>query len=513
MKCRWFSWPFWALAAAGFALSLPYLDTCGDDAFIYFRMVVNFLRTGQLAYNPGEPCYAMTSATFFFTLAGLVKVLGLTGGRYAISLLGHALAAALLFGLGRRLVRDRRVLLVALAAILFDPFYLRWFWAGWEMSFKIAVAAGALWTLLAAGERGGARWGFGAGLVAGIAFLTRPEMMYLAGLGGVYLAVRRLPGRISSSVPTLLAYGAGLALVAGPWLAFAHSYFGWALPHTIYAKAGGFASWNYLRQYLPKFLQIFFIPALPFYAWATASALGVRPLSAWRRAASAGTLPDLRDWGLVALWAATVAGYLVRGVYIDGIKVGLFSPFAILALAAVGDAARQLRNRVWKRRTVWAWLLALGLLSVGLQARLFYRYSSWNPRYAQGDDARFIDFAKRVKALTPPDARIGIAELGVVGYYSSRYMIDFVGLSTPEIVAYQLETGNRAEAVARYYERHGGPPSHVVHEFPFSPECAPPEYDFWGYRYRLLDTERVRRISGRAKSGEYSIYALYERAP
>ncbi len=513
MKFRWLSWPFWALAAAALALSLPYLDTCGDDSFIYFRMVENFLRTGQLEYNPGEPCYAMTSATFFFALAGLVKALGLAGGRYAISLLGHALAATLLYGLGRRLVRDRRVLFVALAAILFDPFYLRWFWAGWEMSFKIAVAAGALWMLLAAGERGGARWGFLAGLAAGFAILTRPEMMFLAGLGGVYLAARRLPGKIAALAPSLLAYAAGLALVAGPWMAFAYSYFGWALPHTVYAKASGLASWNYLRQYLPKFLSIFFIPALPFYAWALGSALGVRPFAAWRRAASAGTLPDGRDWLLVALWGATVAGYLARGVYVDSIKTGLFSPFAILAAAAAGDAARQLRGRSWSRRTAWIWLLMLGLLSVGLQARLFYRYSSWNPRYAQGDDARFIDFAKRVKALTPPDARIGVAELGVVGYFSGRYMIDFVGLSTPEIVAYQLETGSRAAAIARYYERHGGPPSHVVHEFPFSPERAPPEYDFWGYRYRLLDAERVRRISGRAKPGEYSIYALYERVP
>ena len=513
MKFRLFPWPFWAVAIASLGLSLPYLDTCGDDSFIYFRLIENFLRTGQLEYNPGEPCYAMTSATFFFTMAGLVRWLGITGGRYAISLLGHAVAAAALYGLGRRLVRDRRVLVVALAAILFDPFYLRWFWAGWEMSFKIAVAAGTLWMLLEAGERGGARWGFLAGLAAGVAILTRPEMLFLAGLGGVYLAARHVPARIPALGPALLAYAAGISLVAGPWMAFAHAYFGWALPHTVYAKAGGSASWNYYRQFMPKLMQILFIPALPFYLWAAGAALGVRPLSAWRRGAAEGDVPDVRAWLLVAGWAAMVGGYLLRGVYIDGMKVGLFSPFVILAVAAVGAAAWRLRGRQWTRRTVWIWLLALVLLSVGLQARLFYRYSSWNPRYAQGDDARFIDFAKRVKDLTPPDARIGIAELGVVGYFSGRYMIDYVGLSSPQLVAYLMETGSKPAAVARYYERHGGPPSHIVHEFPFSPERAPPEYDFWGYRYRLLDSERVQRISGRAKKDEYAIYALYERIP
>ena len=67
--------------------------------------------------------------------------------------------------------------------------------------------------------------------------------------------------------------------------------------------------------------------------------------------------------------------------------------------------------------------------------------------------------------------------------------------------------------MAKYYEHHGGPPSHIVSEFRFNPESAPEVKDFWGYSYRLIDAARITRIAGRAKKGEYSIYALYELIP
>lgn len=502
-----------AVAILSALLSLAYLDTCGDDSFIYFRLIENFLRTGQIEYNPGEPCYAMTSATFFAFFSLLARGFGLDGARYVLSPLSHLLAVWALFGLGRRLIRNQALLAVVLAAVFFDPFYLRWFWAGWEMSFKVGAAALALWALLEAGGRGGWRWGAVAGLAMAFAVLTRPEMLFLAGLGAAYLLVRPLPAPLSRSGTLLAGYAGALAAGALPWMLFAKSYFGWTLPHTVYAKAGGLATWGYLREFLPKFMQILFVPALPLYVWAVAAVCVVLARGSWRTGRSLEEKRDLRDVLLVAVWAATAAGYLIRGVYVDGIKLGLFSPFAVLSAGAVLDLARRLGNKGGSARAARVWIGALLLLSVGIQARLFYRFSSWHARYAGGDDANLIAFAKRVKELTPPDARIGIDELGVIGYFSGRYMIDYVGLATPQLVAYQLETGSKEAAVARYYERHGGPASHVVREFRFNPERAPVQCDFWGYPYRLVDSARVTRIAGRAKKGEYSIYALYEQAP
>lgn len=500
-----------AIAALSLCLSVAYLNTLGDDSFIYRRLIDNFLETGRIEYNPGEPCHAMTSAIYFFLMTGLTRVFGWEAARYLISPFSHVFAVWALYGLGRRLIRSKAVLWVVLVAILVDPFYLRWFWAGWEMSFKIGAAAFAIWRLLVAGEKGGWRAGGLAGLAMAFAVLTRPEMLYLAGLGAVYLAARRFRAPQGGAMVGMAGYGAALFVGVLPWMLFAKLYFGWALPHTVHAKASGFMTWEYLQAFGPRFMQIMFVPALPLYLALAAVFVAVvrkggrlggeRP---WR-------VLDPRDFLLVGLWGSMAAGYLLRGVYVDGIKLGLFSPFVLLSVGAMLDMGLRWLGWGAPRSACYAGGAMILLLSVGIQARVFYRFSSWNPRYAQGDDVHFIEFARRIRELTPPDARIGISELGVVGYYSERYMVDYVGLATPQIVAYFLETGNKADAVAKYYERHGGPPSHVVHEFRFNPEEAPAVYDFWGYRYRLVDSERIVRIAGRTRKGEYSIYALYER--
>ena len=504
----------WGLAVTclSLLLSLAYLNTLGDDSFIYRRLIENFLQSGRIEYNPGEPCYAMTSATYFFLMSALTGGFGWNIARYLISPLSHLFAAWALFGLGSRLIRRRALLVVVLAAVLFDPFYLRWFWAGWEMSFKIGAAALALWLLLIAGEKGGWKPAALAGLAMAFAVLTRPEMMFLAVLGAVYLTARRLPASMGRVAAGLAGYtGAVLAGIL-PWMLFARAYFGWALPHTVYAKASGVMTWTYLTSYGLRFLQILVVPAFPLYLALLVAAAVFCWKRPWKQNPSWWRNPDPRDFLLVAVWGATVAGYLVRGVYIDGIKLGMFSPFILLSVGGLLDVAlRALRQDWFDGRRTFLWIAALLAISVGIQSRIYYRFSSWVPQYAQGDDARFIAFAKRIREQTPPDARIGTWELGVVGYFSERYMIDYVGLATPQIVSYLLETGNKAKAVALYHERHGGPASHIVSEIRFNPEAAPEIQEFWGYPYRLIDSERVTRIADRAKPGEYSIYALYER--
>ncbi len=502
-----------AVTALSLLLSVAYLNTLGDDSFIYRRLIENFLETGRIEYNQGEPCHAMTSATYFFLMSGLTHVVGWHAARYIISPLSHLFAAWALYGLGRRLIRRQAILFVVLAAILIDPFYLRWFWSGWEMSFKIGAAAFAIWRLIIAGEKGGWKQGALAGLAMAFAVLTRPEMLFLAGLGAIYMAVRPLPSPKGRMMAGLVGFSAALLAGTMPWMIFAKQYFGWALPHTVYAKASGLMTWGYLQAFGPRFVQIMFVPAFPLYLALLAAVVAIVWKGDWKRRDSFRWEVDLRDVLLVALWGAMAGGYLLRKVYIDGIKLGLFSPFVLLAVAVLLDLALRFLGWTWSRRASIAWIAVLLLVSVGIQARIFYRFSSWNPRYAQGDDARFIAFAQRIRELTPQDARIGISELGVVGYYSERYMIDFVGLATPQIVAYLLETGNKEDAVAMYYERHGGPASHIVAEFRFSPEEAPEFSDFWGHSYRRVDSERITRIAGRTKKGEYSIYALYERVP
>ena len=142
------------LFAASILASLPYVQCLGDDTYIYMRLIDNLLDRGRLEYNPGEPCYGMTSVTWFFAWAAVKALTGsMDVSRYLISFAGHVLAFVGVLQLARRLIRDPVIVLCVVAAIVFDPFYLRWFWSGWEMSAKIAAAAWALLALIRCARR------------------------------------------------------------------------------------------------------------------------------------------------------------------------------------------------------------------------------------------------------------------------------------------------------------------------------------------------------------------------
>jgi hypothetical protein len=377
------------------------------------------------------------------------------------------------------------------------------------MSPKIAAAAFALVCLLRVRPDRTVSFLL-AGLSAGLAILTRPEMFLLAGLGGIYLLARRPSTRVLAG---FALYVAGVTAVAAPWMVYAWKTFGWAVPHTVYAKTGGALGAAYLRTHGAKLAKIVLVPALPLLAAALWTLLGPRVARA-RWATLAISNPESRawrrDWALVFLWGCGVFGYLAGASYIESIKTGQFSPFLLLALASLMDRS-QAEAGPWDRRgPVTAVIISLAAVSALVQAKLYVRYSLLSSDFRQGEDRRFIRFATRVGELTPPDARIGIWELGVVGYFSQRHMIDFVGLATPGIVACKRSGG---DYVQRYLDGHGGPPEYVVDAVPRGQETVAgrDERDFFGRRYVPILAERVRRIGGREGQGDYYLYVLYER--
>jgi hypothetical protein len=206
-----------------------------------------------------------------------------------------------------------------------------------------------------------------------------------------------------------------------------------------------------------------------------------------------------------------VLGYLARGTYIESIKTGQFAPFLSLTLCAL--AARFHHSDDLAKRTFAGLAILTALLSVLVQARLYYRFSWFNPRFRHGEDVAFIEFAREVGRRTTPRDTIGLWELGVVGYYSDRTILDFAGLATPEIVAYRRRYG--ADAIPRYLADRSGPPEYIVDALPKARagEAELAERRFFGFSYRPLHQEKVRRIGGREGADHWYLYVLYQRAP
>ncbi|MCB0334531.1 MAG: hypothetical protein KDD55_13590, partial [Bdellovibrionales bacterium] len=96
---------------------------------------------------------------------------------------------------------------------------------------------------------------------------------------------------------------------------------------------------------------------------------------------------------------------------------------------------------------------------------------------------------------TPQEAKIATAEIGALGWYSKRYMIDILGLVTPGN-SQRLKDQKLSEWLSHYE-----PDFLVVHDPPWPLE--EPSLT------RLMNESRVSRIDGNFSRG----YALWKVSP
>jgi arabinofuranosyltransferase len=214
----------------------------GDDAYITFRVVWNFIHGYGLTFNPDERVQAYThplwmlvlaaahgvTREFFFTATVLSWAFSIAAVavlvRWARTLPRAALLVAWLVSSKAFIDYTSSGLEYPLSYLLLALFYTRYL----DRPFGAPVAAREL------------RWFVG---VASLAFLTRPDAVLLYAVPVAEMVVRslRLQGRRALRPVT-----AGLA-PAILWLSFATFYYGFPLPNTFYAK---------VATGIPRFLMV-----------------------------------------------------------------------------------------------------------------------------------------------------------------------------------------------------------------------------------------------------------------
>jgi hypothetical protein len=278
-----------------------------------------------------------------------------------------------------------------------------------------------------------------AALCAALAVLARPDGVLVAFLlaGDYLLRVRRpVPWRET-------ALFAGILLA---WGAFAWVYFGSPLPVTLLAKQqqGAMAV---SERFAPGFFTILeWYASLPYYLQAGLSAIGFA-FAALRA----------RTWYLFLAWPFLYfTAYSVLGVsryfwYYAPLVPGFVASIGlgITALATLGRAAFEKRGDVNSpgvaQETGWARYGALALLALLFLAHV----QSLGELRAQADPRFEIYRAvgEWLDANTREGDRVGALEVGIIGYYARRPVVDFAGLIQPD-VAEQLGEGTGYEDTA-----------------------------------------------------------------
>lgn len=407
-----------------------------DDPFITFRYAENLASGKGFVYNPGEKVLSTTTPLFALVLGVLAK---LGGQPYPMSLLLGAFSLSIgglfIWGIAQEFETPEAGW-AGLALFPFFPMVVNTL--GSEVPLYIALAVGAIYFYI--------RQNFpAAAALAGLVVLVRPDGILVAVVLGAHflLLVRRpIPWKA-----VLIFLGITLS-----WLLFAWIYFGSPIPVTLAAKRqqGEMAITE-------SFFRGFFTTVKSYTSWPyrLEAVLAFFGLYFFVRSG--------RRWGLFLAWIGLYfAAYSFLGV---GRYFWYYSALVPGFIALVGLGVSWLHRRVsgWGGRT--AYYLAFLLPAVLVAASLYGQWRSLNfmRLNPSSRNAAYREVGEWLNTHTAPQDRVGALEVGIIGYYARRPMIDFAGLIQPA-VARQFSVDATYEDAALFAVDYYRPEYLVLHD-------------------------------------------------
>lgn len=410
-----------------------------DDSWIHQVYARNLAQNGEWAFVPGEPSGASTSPLFTVLLSisyaldlpdkvwtHLLGVLTLT----ATAMFAERLARKLLptwrsevgFLAGLAVVSTWHLIWAAasgMETMLFSMFTLAIIWLAWRELDD--VNEGSIDSL----RRGGLF-----GVVAGLSVLTRPEGAMLAGLAGLLVLIVRPQRRWRNVILWGVAAAIGFVIVITPYSLLNLHLTDSLLPATANAK---YEQHKPLLQtpYLSRAIgmivptlvggQFLLIPGILFF--------GVQRLLDLKKGRFSSLLlllPLFWIFGLVILYAARLPATYQHGRY----AVPILPSFILIGIAGTVGLVENSGNNPIGR------ILARSLIFSS--AFIFVYFGVVLGAIAYRQDVRIIDeemvaSAKWIKENIPPEDLLAVHDIGAVGYFAPRPILDLAGLISPEV--------------------------------------------------------------------------------
>ncbi len=412
-----------------------------DDAWIHQTYARNLAARGEWAFVPGQPSAGATSPLWVALLA-IGYFLGLGPFIWTFILGWLCLwAIGVLIGVGfAQIIPRQRQTAVWLGTFVVIEWHMVWAAAS-GMETALFTAFCTLTLLFVFYERQVRPTGFFtlAGLLVGLAVFVRPEgLTLLAPLMLGVLLSESIQIEKFKGVASLLF---GFALLFIPYLLFNHAISGSFWPNTFYAKQAEYAVLN-LQPFLRRLGQQLFQPLV---------GAGILLVPGFFYALVRATKEKLWSILLCAAWAIgflTLFAWRLPTVYQHGRYAMPVIPiyFLISAVGVVRWIAPGAKT-AWRRRLNAGWVQGLVLISL-----LMYAVAA--PVYAR--DVAFINTemvatAAWVNANTPADSLIAAHDIGALGYFAQRPILDLAGLVSPEVIPFIRDEAQ----LKRYLDQQG----------------------------------------------------------
>jgi arabinofuranosyltransferase len=426
----------------------------GDDAYITFRSIDNFLSGYGMRWNVAERVQSFTHPLWFLLLAPVVAVLG---NPFVAALVLCALVSAIAIGFVVAPVWSSpwqaAFLLVAMVC---SRAFTDYSTSGLENALSHALLAGLLWWgRTPAGEP---RRAAVAGLLVGLAALARLDLILLAGPIGL--------ASLRDFRRTVPAFALGFAPLAA-WEIFSVIYYGVPFPNTAYAKlATGIPGDELWRQGITFFLDS--LQHDPVTLFVTAWALGAT--LAFGRGSRAAALAVV----IYLIYVARIGGDFMSGRFLSAPFVvslcllarlpwptsvsGRLAPLGVaIALGFSVPTPTVLSGAAYT--TPWREIFSPS--GVVDERGMYFQAQGWlstgGPRTESAQTGRFVEKILAVKDAHP--VAFAHDTVGLVGYLTGpdRQILDVFGLGDPLLARLPAKTPWRIGHYARempegYYE-------------------------------------------------------------
>jgi hypothetical protein len=429
-----------ALSIGGFlaAASLTYrLGFPLDDAWIHQTYARSLGRSGEWAFLPGQSS-AGSTAPLWSGLLAVGHALGFGPLPWA-----YSLGWALLVGLGaagalalRELAPDKARWVPFGFGLLLVEWHMVWAAASGMETILFAVLVLLVLGLLVRinyQTDGGTACMWGAlGLLIGLSVWVRPDGLTLAGPALFTLALSRMGKEyewrtlLNMRAAAFALFFLGLLAAFLPYLVFNQATAGTWWPNTFFAKQAEYAvhrtlpiSYRYLAQLGQPLVGagILLAPGFVYFVWrlvrqknwgSLAGALwflGYLFMYAWR-------LPVTYQHGRYIMPAMPV--FFIWGL------VGL----AYLTRFRSPQPARRILSSAWAFSTAAAALVFWWLGAQGYA------------RDVQVIESEMVAAATWIRENTPEDAIVAAHDIGALGYFGERQLVDLAGLISPEVIPF-----------------------------------------------------------------------------
>lgn len=416
-----------------------------DDAWIHQVYARNLVRHAEWAFEPGQPSAGSTSPLWVATLA--VGYLARLTPLFWSYLVGGLVLVATGW-LGARWLSARLPSASGLAWTAAAVIPLEWHltWAALSGMETLGLGALALLTCSLNERRRAPETVIG--LLIGAGVWLRPEALLLlvVPIGSVLLD----RSRPATALVRLLA---GAALPVGGYLAFQKALSGQWWPNTFYAKQAEYASLRSIPL-VERFLAQLGVPG----AWLGQPGLASGgPLVGVLlvllpglaifvvRAARQRRWPALLPLGWVLLHLSSYAVRLPVTYQHGRYAMPVIPVLIVLALQGMlgwVDWASRQRAR-WVLSRAWAAAAGLVCLAFWLQGARAYG------RDVAIIESEMVDTAEWLGQHTSDEALIAAHDIGAIGYFAQRPLLDLAGLVSPEVIPFIRDQA----ALAAYLDR------------------------------------------------------------